>query len=57
MSAYPNFMYNMIAWVDDTAKFRLPNLKPFNKFPDYGITAKLCWTKIQTKSGNRRHRF
>ena len=45
LSAYLSFMYNMIAWVDDMAKLRSPDLKPFFQFPDYGITAKLCWTK------------
>ena len=45
LSAYLSFMYNMIARVDDTAKFRSPDLQPFNEFPDYGVTAKLCWTK------------
>ena len=45
LSAYLSFMYNMIARVDDTAKFRSPDLKPFFQFPDYGVTAKLCWTK------------
>ena len=45
VSAYLSFIYNMIAQVDDTAKFRSPDLKPFNEFPDNGVTAKLCWTK------------
>ena len=39
----------MIARVNDTAKFRSPNLKSFNKFPDYRVTAKLCWTKNTNK--------
>ena len=47
----------MIARVDVAAKFRSPDLKPFNKFPDYGVTAKFCWTKIQKKSGSRQRRF
>ena len=42
LSAYLSFMYNMIARVDDTAKFQSPDLKPFNEFPDYGVTPKLC---------------
>ena len=45
LTAYLSFMYNMIARVDDAAKFRSPDLQPFHQFPDYGITAKLCWTK------------
>ena len=51
MSAYLSFMYNMIARVNvnGTANFRSPDLKPFNEFPDYGVTAKLCWTKNTNK--------
>ena len=45
LTAYLTFMYNMIARVDDTAKWRAPDLNPFSRFPDYGITAVLCWTK------------
>ena len=45
LSAYLTFMYNMIARLDDTSKFRSPDLQPFLQFPDYGVTAKLCWTK------------
>ena len=45
LSAYLSFMYDMIARFDDTAMFRWPDLKPFNEFPDYRVTAKLCWTK------------
>ena len=44
-SAYFAFQYNLIARVDDTAKFRRPDLQPFHAYPDYGITAKLCWAK------------
>ena len=51
LSAYLIFMYNMIARVNDTAKFQLPDLKPFNKFLDYGITTKLCWTKNNQGTG------
>ena len=45
LSAYLAFMYNMIARLDDTSKFRSPDLQTFFQFPDYGVTAKLCWTK------------
>ena len=38
-------MYNMIARLDNTAKFRSPDRNPYYRFPDYGVTAKLCWTK------------
>ena len=45
LSAYLVFMYNMIARLDDTSKFRSPDLQPFHQFLDYGVTTKLCWTK------------
>ena len=45
LAGYLAFMYNMIARLDDTAKFRAPDLKAFFQFVNYGITAKLCWTK------------
>ena len=45
LTAYLAFMYNMIARVDDTAKWRAPDLNPFLKYPDYRITVVLCWTK------------
>ncbi len=35
----------MVARIDDTAKFRVPDLQPLHAFPDYGITARLCWSK------------
>jgi hypothetical protein len=45
MSGYFRFQYNMIARVDDSAKFRSPDLKIFHQFPDIGVIAKLCWSK------------
>jgi hypothetical protein len=45
LSAYFKFQYNMIARVDDTAKFRLEHLKGFQQFPDFGVIARLCWSK------------
>ena len=35
----------MIARVDDTAKFRAPDLKSFHQYPNYGVIARLCWSK------------
>ena len=35
----------MIARLNDTSKFRSPDLQPFHQFLDYGVTSKLCWTK------------
>ena len=45
LAAYLTFMYNMIARLDDASKFRSPDLQTFHQFSDYGVTAKLCWTK------------
>lgn len=45
LSAYFKFQYNMIARVDDTAKFRLHDLKVFHQYPDFGVIARLCWSK------------
>ena len=35
----------MIASLDDSAKFRLPDLKNFHQFPNFGIITKLFWSK------------
>lgn len=45
ISAYSCFQYNMIARLDDTAKWRHPDLNPLPEYPDYGVTVKLCWSK------------
>ena len=45
MAGYFKFQYNMIARVDNSAKFRVPDLKVFHQFPEYGVIAKLCWSK------------
>ena len=45
LPAYLATMYNMIARLDDMAKFRSLDLNPYYAFQDYGLTAKLCWTK------------
>ena len=45
LACYVTFQLHMIARLDDTAKFRLPELKPSVRYPDFGVTAKLCWAK------------
>jgi hypothetical protein len=45
LAAYIAFQLSMIARIDDTSKFRAPDLQPLHAFPDYGITARLCWSK------------
>ncbi len=42
MAAYLAFQFSMIARIDYTAKFRVPDLQPFEEFPHFGVTAKLC---------------
>ena len=42
LAAYLVFMYNMVARLDDTSKFRSPDLQPFHQFSDYRFTSKLC---------------
>jgi hypothetical protein len=44
LSSYFKFQYNMIARLDDSAKFRLPDLKSFYQFPEFGVVARLCWS-------------
>ena len=47
LAAYFIFMYNMVARLDDTSKFRLPDLQPFHQFLDYGVTSKLVkWLQV-----------
>jgi len=38
-AAYVAFQLSMVARIDNTAKFRAPDLQPLHAFPDYGITA------------------
>ncbi len=35
------FQYNMMARVDDTAKFRRPDLQAWRAYPEFGVTSKL----------------
>jgi len=43
--AYFAFQLAMISRLDDTAKFRLPDLKPYTKYQDYAIMSRLPWSK------------
>ena len=45
LGAYFSFQVSMIARLDDTAKFRKADLQPFHAYPEFGVTAKLCWAK------------
>jgi hypothetical protein len=45
LTAYFSFQVSMIARVDDTAKMRREELQTLHSFPEYGVTAKLCWAK------------
>jgi hypothetical protein len=38
----------MIGQVDDTSKFREADLKPYTLYPNYGVTACLCWSRNVT---------
>ncbi len=50
LAAYVAFQLSMVARIDDTAKFRAPDLQPLHAFPDYGITTQLCWSKTVVKN-------
>jgi len=45
LSCFFRFQYNMIARPDDTSKFRSPDLKQLHQYPNYGVIARLCWSK------------
>lgn len=45
LAAYNCFQYNMIARVDDSAKWRSPDLQPLEDFENYGVTVRLPWAK------------
>ena len=45
LCGYFAFQVSMIARVDDTAKFRRPDLQIYQPYPEYAITAMLCWAK------------
>ena len=44
-SAYFAFQLHMIGRLDDTAKFRKPDLQPYPKYPAYGTMGRLPWSK------------
>ena len=44
-SAYFAFQLYMIGRLDDTAKFRKPDLQPCPKYPAYGTMGRLAWSK------------
>jgi len=43
--AFFRFQLHFIARGDDSAKLRLPDIKPFHQYEHYGITGRLCWSK------------
>lgn len=45
LSSFFSFQVHLIGRLDDTAKFRQPDLQPFVQYPDFGISVKLCWSK------------
>jgi hypothetical protein len=45
LSAFFRFQYHLIARIDDSAKFRHPDIKVYHQYPQYGIIVKLCWSK------------
>ncbi len=44
-AAYFSFQFAMIGRLDDTAKFRQPDLQPYSKYPDYAVMGHLPWSK------------
>lgn len=44
-AAYVCFQFVMIIRLDNTAKFRQPDLQPYSKYPDYAIMGHLPWSK------------
>jgi hypothetical protein len=44
-AAYFCFQFVMIGRLDDTAKFRQPDLQPYSKYPDYAVMGRLPWSK------------
>ena len=45
MAAFNCIQFNTIGRVDDTAKWRSPDLQPCEQYKDYGITCRMCWSK------------
>ena len=44
-AAYFSFQLAMISRLDDAAKFRLPDLKPYPKYENYAFMGRLPWSK------------
>ena len=44
-AAYFAFQFHMMARLDDTGKFRQPDLQPYPSYPEYGILSRLPWSK------------
>jgi hypothetical protein len=44
-AAYFCFQFAMIGRLDDTAKFRQPDLQPYPKYEDYAVMGRLPWSK------------
>jgi hypothetical protein len=47
-AAFIPLQFSMIGRVDDTSKFHEADLKPYTLYPNYGVTARLCWSKNVT---------
>lgn len=45
LPAFNALQFNLIGRVDDTAKWRAPDLRPLERFEDYGVCVRLCWSK------------
>ena len=44
-AAEASFQLNMIGRGDDCAKWRTPDLRPYDLFPNFGYLARMCWSK------------
>ena len=47
-AAFFPLQFSMIGQVDDYSKFCEADLKPYAIYPNYGVTARLCWSKNVT---------
>ena len=44
-AAEASFQLNMIGRWDDCIKWRSPDLRQYDLFPNYGYLARMCWSK------------
>jgi hypothetical protein len=44
-AAEASFQLNMIGRGDDCAKWRSPDLRQYDLYPNYGYLARMCWSK------------